>query len=51
MWKYVEASNVDPIQEMTDMMVSQRTLQSAAQILKMYDSMASKAATEIGRVQ
>ncbi|WP_304508349.1 flagellar hook-basal body protein [Anaerotignum sp.] len=51
MWKYVEASNVDPIREMTDMMVSQRTLQSAAQLLKMYDSMASKAATEIGRVQ
>lgn len=50
MWKYVETSNVDPVQEMTDMLVSQRTLQSAAQILKMYDSMAEKAATEIGRV-
>lgn len=50
MWKYVETSNVDPVQEMTDMLVSQRSLQSAAQILKMYDLMAAKAATEIGKV-
>lgn len=50
MWKYVETSNVDPIQEMTDMLVSQRSLQSAAQVLKMYDMMAAKAATEIGKV-
>ena len=51
MWKYVETSNVDPVREMTDMLVNQRTLQSAAQILKMYDAMAQKATTEIGRVQ
>ncbi len=50
LWKYVETSNVNPMHEMTDMLVSQRTLQSAAQVLKMYDSMAAKA-TEIGRVQ
>ncbi|WMI80967.1 flagellar hook-basal body protein [Anaerotignum sp. MB30-C6] len=50
MWKYVETSNVDPVQEMTDMLVSQRSLQSAAQVLKMYDMMAAKAATEIGKV-
>ncbi|MDD3394461.1 MAG: flagellar hook basal-body protein [Anaerotignum sp.] len=49
LWKYVETSNVDPVQEMTDMLVSQRTLQSAAQILKMYDAMAAKATTEIGK--
>jgi len=35
---------------MTDMLVSQRSLQSAAQVLKMYDLMAAKAATEIGKV-
>lgn len=50
LWKYVENSNVDPLREMTDMLVNQRTLQSAAQILKMYDAMAVKATTEIGRV-
>ncbi|KXL54554.1 flagellar basal-body rod protein FlgG [Anaerotignum neopropionicum] len=50
MWKHVEASNVNPVQEMTDMLVTQRTLQSAAQVLKMYDAMAAKAA-DIGRVQ
>lgn len=50
MWKYVEASNVDPLREMTDMLVNQRSLQSAAQILKMYDAMAVKATTEIGKV-
>jgi len=50
MWKYVETSNVDPVREMTDMLVNQRTLQSAAQILKMYDAMAEKATTEIGKV-
>ncbi|WP_352400344.1 flagellar hook-basal body protein [Anaerotignum sp.] len=50
MWKYVETSNVDPVQEMTDMLVSQRSLQSAAQVLKMYDLMAAKASTELGKV-
>lgn len=50
MWKYVETSNVDPISEMTEMLSSQRTLQSAAQILKIYDEISAKAATEIGRV-
>lgn len=50
LWKQVEASNVDPIQEMTAMLVSQRSLQSAAQLLKIYDQMAAKASTEIGRV-
>ncbi|HCT63709.1 MAG TPA: flagellar hook-basal body protein [Lachnospiraceae bacterium] len=50
MWKTVEASNVNAIDEMTAMLSSQRVLQSAAQVLKMYDQLASKAATEIGRV-
>ncbi len=50
MWKYIETSNVDPIRQMTQMLASQRTLQSAAQVLKMYDEISEKSATEIGRV-
>ncbi|MFV0314193.1 MAG: flagellar hook-basal body protein [Anaerotignum sp.] len=50
LWEYIETSNVDAAQEMTAMLVSQRALQSAAQVLKMYDALAAKAATEIGRV-
>lgn len=45
--KCLEDSNVDAIAEMTEMMVSQRALQSAAQVLQMYDKLASKI-TEIG---
>ena len=45
-----ERSNVDPIDEMTGMMTSQRSLQSAAQLLKMYDTIMAKAVSEIGRV-
>ena len=50
MWKYVEESNVDMLQEMTRMMSAQRTLQSGAQILKLYDSLLTKATTEVGRL-
>ena len=42
MYQILEDSNVDPIQEMTDMMSTQRALQSAAQILKMYDQLSAK---------
>ena len=35
---------------MTAMMTSQRALQSAAQMLKMYDQIMSKSATDIGRL-
>ena len=38
------------VKEMTDMMASQRALQSAAQVLRMYDQLLGKATTEIGRV-
>lgn len=48
-WRYLEASNVDAIKEMTNMMSSQRSLQSAAQVLKMYDQLMGKIVTEIGR--
>lgn len=50
LWKTVETSNVSPVEEMTSMMVSQRVLQSAAQVLKMYDQISAKATTEIGKV-
>lgn len=50
LWKYLEKSNVDMVEEMTSMMTSQRALQSAAQVLRMYDQILSKAATEVGRL-
>lgn len=50
MVKTLERSNVESIKEMMAMMSSQRALQSATQVLKMYDQLMSKATTEIGRV-
>lgn len=47
---YLEQSNVDVVKETSSMMQAQRSIQSAAQILKMYDSMMGKAVTEIGKV-
>ncbi|MEY8356449.1 flagellar hook-basal body protein [Lachnospiraceae bacterium 54-53] len=49
-WKAVERSNIDPIEEMTSMISSQRASQSAAQVLKMYDQLMSKIVSDIGRV-
>ncbi|MFT4008024.1 MAG: flagellar hook-basal body protein [Lacrimispora sp.] len=49
-WKSIERSNIDPIEEMTSMMSSQRASQSAAQVLRMYDQLMSKIVTDIGRV-
>ncbi len=46
----VESSNVDSVYEMTKMMASQRTLQSGAQILTMYDQLLAKIVSDIGRV-
>lgn len=46
----LERSNVSMVKEMTAMMTSQRAIQSASQILKMYDQMMSKSTTEVGRV-
>ncbi len=36
--------------EMTNMISSQRALQSASQVLKMYDQLMDKAVTEIGKI-
>ncbi len=50
LWKSIERSNIDPIEEMTSMMSSQRASQSAAQVLKMYDQLMGKIVSDIGRV-
>mgnify|MGYP005750871749 FL=1 len=49
-WKWVESSNVDMVGEMTRMMTAQRALQSAAQIIKLYDDLLNRATTEVGRM-
>lgn len=50
LWKYQEESNVDMLREMTQMMTAERSLQSGAQVLKLYDSLLTKATTEVGRL-
>ncbi len=50
LWQNLEKSNVDMVEEMTSMMSSQRALQSAAQMLKMYDRIMEKSSVDIGRV-
>lgn len=51
LWSYVERSNVNLVDQMTEMLSSQRALQSAAQVAKMYDDLMTKASTEVGRLQ
>lgn len=51
LWGYVERSNVNMVDQMTEMLSSQRALQSAAQITKMYDDLMSKATSDVGRLQ
>lgn len=48
--KMVERSNTNMVQEMVFMMSSQRALQSAAQMSKIYDQVITKTTTEIGRI-
>ncbi len=50
MWKAVENSNVDLAGEMSNMLTAQRALQSASQILKIYDEVLNKAVNDIGRI-
>ncbi|MCI9361499.1 MAG: flagellar hook-basal body protein [Hungatella sp.] len=50
LWKTLERSNVDIMEEMTSMITAQRALQSAAQVLKMYDQVMSKASSDVGRL-
>ena len=48
--KWVERSNVNMVKEMVKMMTTQRALQSAAQMSKIYDQVITKAVTDIGRM-
>ena len=50
LWQSVESSNVDMVKEMSQMMSAQRALQSAAQVLKLYDGVLTKATSELGRM-
>ena len=49
-WKHVEESNVDMLQEMSRMLTAQRSLQSGAQVLKLYDELLTKATNQIGQL-
>lgn len=49
--KYVERSNVDMVKEMVNMMSTQRALQSAAQMSKIYDEVITRVVGDIGRMQ
>ncbi len=46
----LESSNVDIVQQMTDMMASSRALQSSAQIMTMYDTLIGKMVSQLGPV-
>ncbi|MCL1810490.1 MAG: flagellar hook-basal body protein [Clostridiales bacterium] len=49
-WKMFERSNVSAMDEMVAMITSQRALQSASEVLRMYDQLMQKAANEVGRI-
>lgn len=49
--KYVERSNVNMVKEMVNMMTTQRALQSAAQMSKIYDQVITRVVSDIGRMQ
>ena len=48
--KMVERSNVNMVQEMVSMMTTQRALQSAAQISKIYNELMTRSASDVGRI-
>lgn len=47
---FVERSNVDPIQAMTEMMTAQRAYETNQRMVQFYDRSLEKAVTEVGRV-
>ena len=49
-WKHIERSNTDMVRQMTQMLTSQRSLQSVAQVTKMYDEVMGHAASDVGRL-
>ena len=50
LWKYLERSNSDMVQQMTEMLTCQRALQSCATVTKMYDEVMGHAASDVGRL-
>lgn len=48
--EHLERSNTDSVKQMTDMITYQRSLQSASQIMKMYDKLMNQATSEVGRL-
>ena len=47
---YIERSNTDVVKQMTEMITFQRSLQSAASVMKMYDNLMTKATGDVGRL-
>ena len=50
LWKYLERSNADMIQQMTEMLTCQRALQSCATVTKIYDEVMGHTASDVGRM-
>ena len=50
LWKYLERSNADMIQQMTEMLTCQRALQSCATVTKIYDEVMGPSASDVGRM-
>ena len=46
----LERSNVDMVQQMAEMISTQRAYQSAAEVIKIYDSVINSAVSDVGRV-
>lgn len=46
----IERSNVDMVQQLTEMIQAERAYQSAAEVIKIYDEVIQKATTEVGRL-
>jgi len=48
--RMVERANTDLVQQMTEMISTERAYQSAAEVTKIYDDMMTKATTDVGRL-
>ncbi len=49
-WRYLEKSNTELTDVVTDMITAQRAFQSASQVLKMYDEVMNQTVSEIARL-
>ena len=47
----LERSNTDMIQQLTEMISTQRAYQSAAEVIKIYDEVIQRATTSVGQLQ